>query len=208
MKNRKSVIRLSRYKNELDRFKTQGAVRVFSNDLADAVGVTASQVRKDFSLFGISGNRRGGYRTDELIAKLKKILRKDEVQKVIIAGAGNIGTALMQYNGFAQQGIQIFAAFDIDPLKCRQVGSIMVYHMDKLERFVRDNGIHIGILAVPESSAQHVLDVMVSAGITGVMNFAPIRLRAPEQCVINSVNLIPELENVIYFSSAAREHSG
>ncbi|MDD5746214.1 MAG: redox-sensing transcriptional repressor Rex [Candidatus Omnitrophica bacterium] len=207
MKNRKSVIRLSRYKNELHRFKTQGAVRIVSNDLAYAVGVTASQVRKDFSLFGISGNRRGGYKIDELIAWLNKILRKDEVQKVIIVGAGNIGSALMQYSGFAKEGIQIIAGFDIDPLKCRRVGAVSIYPLEKLNAFVRDNGIGIGILAVPENAAQPVLDIMVGAGIKGVLNFAPIRLRAPEECVINSVNLVPELENVIYFSNAVREKS-
>jgi len=207
MKNRKSIIRLSRYKNELNRFKSQGAVRIVSNDLADAVGVTASQVRKDFSLFGICGNRRGGYKIDELLAWMNKILRKNEVQKVIIIGAGNIGSALMQYGGFAKEGIEIVAAFDADPFKYRRTGGLPIYPMEQLNSFVRENGIGVGIIAVPENAAQPVLDSMVAAGIRGVLNFAPIRLRAPEDCVINSVNLVPELETVIYFTNNGRERA-
>jgi redox-sensing transcriptional repressor len=115
--NRKCIIRLSRYKNALKRLKALGFVKVFSGNLADAAGVTSSQVRKDFSLFGITGNRRGGYKVDELIVKIREILGKNELQKVVIIGVGHIGHALLRYKGFEAGGIKIIAAFDIDPSK-------------------------------------------------------------------------------------------
>ena len=91
MSNKNCIIRLSRYKNALIRFKTLGFIKIFSEYLADAVGVTSAQVRKDFSLFGISGNKRGGYQIDALITKLNSILGKNEVQKVVLVGAGQLG---------------------------------------------------------------------------------------------------------------------
>lgn len=200
--NKNCVIRLSRYKNALHRLKTLGFIKVFSDNLADAVGVTASQVRKDFSIFGISGNKKGGYLIDALIENLNNILGKNVVQKVIIVGAGNIGMALMKYKGFEKEGIKIAAAFESANNKLKNIGDIQVLPVDQLKDFIKNNEIKIGIIAVPDIAAQQVLDLMVEGGIKGVLNFAPIRLRAPEDCVINNVNLELELENVIYFVNA------
>ncbi|MFA5117599.1 MAG: redox-sensing transcriptional repressor Rex [Candidatus Omnitrophota bacterium] len=197
--NKNCIIRLSRYKNALYRLRTLGFIKVFSDNLADAIGVMPSQVRKDFSIFGISGNKRGGYQVDELIEKLNGILGKNEVQRVVIAGAGNIGTALMKYKGFEKEGIKLMAVFDIDPLKFTRVTDVPVLPLEQLPDFVKKNKIKIGIIAVPDIAAQQTLDSMVSAGIKGILNFAPIRLRGPLDCVINNVNLELELENVIYF---------
>lgn len=208
--NRNSIIRLSRYKNALHRLKGMGFVKVFSDNLADAIGVTASQVRKDFSLFGIVGNKKGGYLIDALLERLNAILGKDQVQKAVVVGAGHIGSALMHYPGFEQEGIRIVAGFDSDPAKCSQTG-IPVYPLEALKEFVRTEGIKIAIIAVPDTAAQHVADMVTAAGIKGILNFAPIRLRLPEHCVVNNVNLVLELENVIYFVHAAaeaREKSG
>ena len=200
--NRNCIIRLSRYKNSLYRLKTLGFVKVFSDNLADAIGVTAEQVRKDFSLFGISGNKRGGYQVDALIEKLNSILGKDRMQKVIVVGLGHIGTALTKYRGFEKEGIKICAAFDIDPLKHNRESEIPVLPLEELKGYVKSNGTGIGIIAVPDIAAQQAADLMVSAGIKGLLNFAPIRLRIPEDVVVNNVNLELELENVIYFVNA------
>lgn len=199
MINKKCIIRLFRYKNALHRFNNLGFVKVFSDNLAEAVGVTATQVRKDFSLFGISGNKRGGYQIDSLLEKLNHILGKNEQQKVIVVGSGNIGSALLKYRGFEKEGLKIAACFDIDPSKYdHKEGNIPVLPLEELRDFVSRNHIKIGVIAVPDIAAQQVLDQMVAAGIKGVLNFAPIRLRA-EDCVINNVNLVLELETVIYF---------
>lgn len=200
--NKNCIIRLSRYKNALHRLKALGFVKVFSDNLADAIGVLPSQVRKDFSVFGISGNKRGGYNIDELIEKLNSILGKDRIQKVIVVGSGNIGTALMNYKGFEKEGIKIVAGFDIDPDKYSEGVAVPVLPLEKLKEFVKAEAIRIGIIAVPEIAAQQVFDMMIGAGIKGILNFAPIRLRGPEELIINNMNVELELENVIYFVNA------
>lgn len=202
MANRSCVIRLSRYKNALNRLKTLNFVRVFSDNLADAAGVTAAQVRKDFSLFGITGNRRGGYKVDELSDQLNRILGKDQIQEVIVIGMGNIGKALLHYGGLEKSGIRIAAGFDIDPEKFTGEGQPPVLPLEDLVSVVKEHGIALGVLAVPEYAAQQVLELMLSAGIKGVLNFAPICLKAPEGCIINNINIESELENLIYFVNA------
>ncbi|MBU4252716.1 MAG: redox-sensing transcriptional repressor Rex [Candidatus Omnitrophica bacterium] len=197
--NKLCIMRLSKYKSALYRLKSLGFVRIFSDNLADAVEVTSSQVRKDFSIFDISGNKRGGYKIDELIEKINTILGKDELQKVVIIGVGKLGSALMHYPGFEKEGIKIVAAFDIDALKFKHKEKTPVLPLEELPEFVRKNNIKIGIITVPATSAQQVVEIMLSAGIKGVLNFAPIQLRGNDDCQINNVNLEVELENLIYF---------
>lgn len=200
MKNKKTIVRISKYKNALNRFKMLGLTRVFSDNLAEAVGVSSIQVRKDFSLFGITGNKRGGYQIQALIEQLRSVLGKQNITKVVIVGVGNMGAALIRYNGFEKELINIIAGFDSDPAKLSPHAPIPILHIDKLEDFVKENEVKIGIVAVPDMAAQRIVDGMVRSGIKGILNFAPIRLNAPEGCFINSVNLIPELESVIYFT--------
>ncbi|MFH0917816.1 MAG: redox-sensing transcriptional repressor Rex [Candidatus Omnitrophota bacterium] len=207
--NKNCVIRLSKYKNALNRLQALGFVKVFSDNLADAIGVTASQVRKDFSIFGISGNKRGGYKIEELIEKINNILGKNELNKVIIVGVGKLGMALLKYKGFEKEGIKIVASFDIDSTKYVNDADVPVLPLEKLNDFVRKNNIRIGIIAVPDMAAQSVADSMFLAGIKGILNFAPIRLTSPEDKVLNNVNLEVELENLIYFVNVldkTREH--
>ncbi len=205
MANRSCIIRLSRYKNALNRLKTLNFVRVFSDNLADAAGVTAAQVRKDFSLFGITGNRRGGYKVDELSEQLNKILGKDQLQEVVVIGMGNIGKALFHYGGLEKSGIKVGAGFDIDPVKFNRDSPQPVLPLEDLVAFVGSRNVVIGIIAVPDYAAQQVLELMLSAGIRGVLNFAPICLKAPEGCVVNNINLESELENLIYFVNASED---
>ncbi|NLK41370.1 MAG: redox-sensing transcriptional repressor Rex [Planctomycetes bacterium] len=203
MMNRKCILRLSRYKNALKRLKALGFVKVFSGNLADAAGVTSSQVRKDFSLFGITGNRRGGYKVDELINRIREILGKNEIQKVVIVGVGNIGNALLHYKGFEAGGIHIVAGFDIDPAKYQRHAEVPILPLDEFQSFVQENDIKVGILAVPDVAAHHVSEIMIAAGIKGILNFAPIQLRGAEDVIISNINLEVELENLIYFINAA-----
>ena len=203
--NRNCIVRLSRYKKALYRFKAMGFVKFFSDTLGEAVGVAPSQVRKDFSLFGISGNRRGGYNLDQLIKKLQNILGKDQIQKVVVVGMGNIGKALISYRGFEKEGIQIVSVFDIDPAKFEKDQTVPVLPLNEFKSFVQDNNILIGIIAVPDIAAQQVLDMMSASGVRGVLNFAPIRLKSDKDTVISNVNFELELENLIYFVNAAEK---
>jgi redox-sensing transcriptional repressor len=205
-KSKKAISRLSKYKNSLNRFKSLGFKKIFSDYLAEAVGVTSSQVRKDFSMFGITGNKRGGYTIDDLLEKLNFILGKDEIQRVIIVGAGRLGSALLTYKNFFNNGIIITACFDIDPTKLNPHKEIPALPLTELKRFVQQNAIKIGIICVPDIVAQDVLNLMVDSGIKGVLNFAPIQLRTEKECYINNVNLEMELENIIYFVNAQERH--
>jgi len=205
MANKNDIIRLSRYRNALIRLRALNFVKVFSDNLADATGVSAVQVRKDFSAFDISGNRRGGYDVDELIKRLNKILDKDTIHKFIEVGAGNLGKALLRYPGFAKSGIKIVACFDIDPAKYDRDAEIPVLPIEELDDFVRKHQVRFGIISTPDVAAQQVLVRMISSGIKGVLNFASIYLRGPQDCVINNVNLESEIENIVYFVNFAGE---
>ena len=197
--SRRVVSRFSRYRRALIRFRDLGYVKIVSDTLGKEVGVSASQVRKDFSVFGISGNKKGGYRLDELLERMEVILGKDRVHKVILVGVGNIGTALMNYRGFEKEGVDIVAGFDVDPAKLNSRGKVPVFPIDKIESFVRNHGIKTGILAVPAVAAQQVCDTMLSAGIQGILNFAPIRLKVLEDTVVKNVDITNKLENILCF---------
>jgi redox-sensing transcriptional repressor len=204
MTNKKNyIIRLSHYKSALYRFERLGFIKIFSDYLAEAVGVTSALVRKDFSIFGIHGNKRGGYQITTLIEKLNDILGKNEVQKVVLIGAGSLGSALMKYKNFEKEGIKIEAVFDIDPAKHHQKMPFPVLPIGVLEDFLKEHQIKIAILCVPDIAAQQMLNVLIGAGIKGVLNFAPIQLKTTEECVVSDVNLEVELENLIYFVNAS-----
>jgi redox-sensing transcriptional repressor len=198
--NNNNLERLLLYKNALNKLQSLGFNKVFSDNLADAVGVTSTQVRKDFSVLKLSGNKRGGYQINDLVEKLNIILGKKELNNVILDGAGNIGRALLNYRGFEKAGIKIIAGFDIDPAK--QSDKPLVLPPEELEECIRKNKVEIAILAVPEGAAQQALDLLTGAGIRGVLNFSSLRLKVNDRTVINNVNLELELENVLYFVNA------
>jgi len=208
MTNRGCIIRLSRYRNAILRLKSLNFARVFSENLADAAGVTATQVRKDFSIFGITGNRRGGYKVDELIEQINKVLGKDKLRKFVLVGIGNLGKALLGYPGFQASGIKIVAGFDIDPANLRVDAEVPVLLLEGLGDYIRCHKIELGIVAVPDFAAQQVMELMISAGIKGILNFAPICLKGPEGCVVNNVNMVTEIENIIYFVNAVEKTRG
>ena len=151
-------------------------VRVFSDDLAEDMNTSATQVRKDFSLFGISGNKKGGYQIHRLIIQLDRLLGKDKTHFVIIVGAGNLGKALMNYGGFEEEGFKVVAVFDNDPRKISRKGKIPVLPVQGLERFIKARELDLGIIAVPYFAAQEVAGRMTAAGIKGILNFAPVSL--------------------------------
>lgn len=202
--NKNCIVRISRYKNALTRLKSLGFVKVFSSNLADATGTSSAQVRKDFSLFGITGNKRGGYNIDDLIEQMNAIFGKHKVHRVIVVGLGNIGKALLRYKGFEKESIQIIAAFDIDSSKIDSSAAIPVYPFEKLAGFIKENEVKLGVISVPDVAAQQVFTVMKNAGIKGVLNFAPINLTA-DDIIVNNINLEMELENLIYYVIAAEK---
>ncbi len=193
------VSRLLSYKNLLERFKSMGFNKVFSDNIADALDISSSLVRKDFSSFDIKGIQKGGYHVDEVLEKINKIIGYEDVQQVIIVGIGRIGEALTKYKGFARDNIRVSAGFDTDTTKINEVINPPIFHSDKMVSFIKNNKIKLAILSVPEAVAQQTADILETAGIKGILNFTPVQLKNSEKLCVNNVNLESELANLIYF---------
>lgn len=200
-----NINRLLQYRQVLIHLNELGFETVFSYSLGKEAGVSAEQVRKDFSQFGIKGKKKGGYNINELIFTINEIFRKDEMQKVILAGLGNIGNAMIQYKGFRKNMIQIVAAFDIDPAKYKHKYDIPVYPLESLQEVVNEIGVKIAILAVPEREAQQVTTLLVQTGIIGILNFTPAILKAPSHVLIRNIRISNELETLIYHTCFREE---
>jgi redox-sensing transcriptional repressor len=199
MKIKKNIKRLLLYRLCLVKFKEMGFKKVYSYNLGHEAGVSAEQIRKDFSHFKITGNKKGGYDIDSVLEKLNFIFRRNELQKVIIVGMGNIGRALSHYEcGFTERRQYIVAGFDIDPVKIKKTYNVPVYDMQSMTEYIKTNIIQIAIMAVPSISAQEVCTDLVEAGIKGIMNFSPVLLQVPDNVIVNNINLCDELEIVIY----------
>jgi redox-sensing transcriptional repressor len=195
---RKSLRRILLYRGSLIRLQAMGVKRVYSYSLGKETGITPEQVRKDFSEYRIKGYQRGGYQVDELISELEKIFYQNGHQNIILVGRGNIGSSLANYRRFIQRQINIVATFDIDPSKQRSRLEIPVYDMDRMEEIILRFSVRTAIIAVPDIAAQSVCDQLVKCGIKGIINFAPIILKVPDETVVNNVNLSDEIESVIY----------
>lgn len=194
-----SLKRIFLYRACLVRLKLMGVDKVFSYTLANETGVTADQVRKDFSEFGIKGNKRGGYEVVELLESMENIFHRNKDHNLVLIGMGNLGLALSKYSKFVQRNMNVVATFDIDPFKQKIRSDIPVYSMGRLKEIIDRFRVKVAILAVPEISAQEVTDELVRSGIKGIVNFAPVLLKVPPDVVVNNVNLCDELESVIYY---------
>lgn len=198
MKNKSQIFRLLNYKNLLKQLMTLGFKKVFSDNISDTLEISSSLVRKDFGTFGITGNRKGGYDIETVLAKIDDILGKDEIKKVIVVGVGRIGQALMQYNGFNSEGIQIVAGFDTDSNKIDEKADIPIFSIDKIADYVKNNKIDIAIMTVPKLAAKHVVEIMENCNIGGILNFTAIKFKSNKKVIINNIDIVNELENLIY----------
>ena len=200
---RKTIYRLSIYLRCLQRARANGIRTVSSDALAKAAGVKPTQLRKDLTYFGQFGTRGLGYDVEQLATMITGQLGTRWLQPVILVGVGNLGSALLSYRGFEQEGFEIVAAFDVkaDARTGRQ-NKPPLYPMDKLTLVIHELGARMAILAVPATAAQEVTNTLVACGIAGILNFAPIVLEVPDDVVVNNVNLAIELENLSYFIQA------
>jgi redox-sensing transcriptional repressor len=197
---RKTVYRLSLYYRALQRLKQNAIDTVSSAALAKAAGVKPTQLRKDLTYFGQFGTRGLGYNVGALSSRLTDVLGTTTLQPVILVGAGNLGSALLRYPGFAKEGFEVVAAFDLEVTKTRaRMLGVKVLPMSKLDEFVREKSVKMAILTVPAIVAQEVTNVLVNAGVMAILNFAPIILQVPDKVVVNNVDLAIELENLSYF---------
>jgi redox-sensing transcriptional repressor len=190
-----TIRRLSHYLRSLEDLGREGDDTVSSEVLANRGQTTAAQVRKDLSHFGSFGKRGLGYRVDELRERLRQILGVDRVWKVALVGAGRIGSALFEYPAFESRGYECVAIVDSDPKKIgARWGGLTIHGPDELEALISDLGVELVILAVPAQAAQEIAGRVVRAGVKGILNFAPIRLKVPSPVPVEDVNLVMQLE--------------
>jgi len=193
------VNRLSLYLRELQHLAASGAQTTNSSQLGDRLGFTDAQVRKDLAHFGQFGHPGVGYRCEDLVLAIRKILGTDRTWLVALMGVGNLGRALLGYRGFHSQGFSIVAAFDADPAKVGgTVEGIEVFGVESLPQVVADRRIDLGIVAAPANHAQKAADMLVAAGVQGILNFAPVSVTVPRGVSLVGVDLARELEQVTY----------
>ena len=195
------IQRLVRYKNILLKFKSMGLSKAFSDNLGDAAGVSSSLVRKDFSLAHLAvGNKRGGYPIDVLLQRLDALLGTQALQRIVIVGCGKIGTALLNYKGFANENIEVVAGFDNNPARVNPAATpIPILPVSQLAAFVKEQDIQVAVLAVPENAAAGILDQLAAAGVQGVLNFSPVQLKAGSALFVQNINIAFEIENLFYY---------
>ena len=196
-----SVARLSLYARELKRLSAQRVGFISSHRLAQQLGLTDAQVRRDLSYFGQFGTSGRGYEVQRLHDGLTSILGvAGRTWNVALAGVGNLGSALLAYRGFKERGFLFQAAVDADPHKVgRTIQGVTVASSDQLIGLVQRHGIHIGLIAVPVESAQQVCDQFVAGGVRGIVNFAPVHLDAPPSIWLRAVDLATELESLAFY---------
>lgn len=194
-----AVRRLSLYLRQLEAFRRKDRRTISSKQLGESLGLTDAQVRKDLAYFGQFGHPGIGYRVDDLIQQLKKILGTDKTWNVVLVGAGNIGKALSSYRGFNSKGFKLIAVFDNDPGKVgKRLGAFTIQPFDELESMVKNNSVKLAIMAVPADAAQDVADRLVDAGVRGILNFAPCSLTVPEEVAVNTVDVAVALEQLSF----------
>src|SRR5207237_1404045 len=172
-----AVRRLSLYLRQLEAFKRKDRRTISSKQLGESLNLTDAQVRKDLAYFGQFGHPGIGYRVDDLITQVKRILGTDKIWNVLLVGAGNLGRALLTYRGFEQKGFRLAAVFDADPAKVgKKHGEFDIQPLSELADTIGKLNIRLGIIAVPADAAQTVADQLVAAGLRGLLNFAPISI--------------------------------
>jgi redox-sensing transcriptional repressor len=192
--------RLSFYLRCLRHLQELGVSRVSSQEMAQRYNLSATQIRKDLAQFGEFGIRGVGYDVDALADHLNSLLGLDRRRALVIVGMGNLGSALAQYLGFNYGAFRVVAAVDNDPKKIgRRLASLTVRSSAELAEVVRESEAEIGVLAVPADAAQENYDALADAGIKGVLNFAPVRVKRREDVPLKNVDLRINLEELAFF---------
>lgn len=194
-----TVRRLSHYYRVLEEVEAEGGRLISSHRLAEREGVTSAQVRKDLSCFGSFGRRGLGYNVAHLREAIRSILGLDRRWRVGVVGVGNLGTALLLYRGFEQQGFDVVAAFDRDPARIgRPLGALVVRDIAELPQAAKEERLDLGVIATPLRAAQEVADALVAAGVRGILNLAPRKLFVPPQVALRTVDMTVEFESLSF----------
>lgn len=194
-----AVRRLSLYLRQLEDFERKARRTISSKQLGESLRLTDAQVRKDLAYFGQFGHPGIGYRVQDLIVELRRILGTDKTWSVVLVGAGNIGRAMSGYRGFDRKGFRLVAVFDNDQTKVgRKLGPFTIQSLSQMAETVRHQSVRLAILAVPADNAQQVADELIEAGVRGLLNFAPVSLSVPRDVALQTVDMAVQLEQLAF----------
>ncbi len=195
-----TVSRLVTYLRILARLEAQGIKKTSSEHLADEAQVSAFQVRKDLAYFGRFGTRGAGYTVPTLRRELRRILGLTRPWSAAIVGVGRLGEAILNYPSFGDYDFSIKGIFDVDPNKIgREIAGVKVSHTDDLPQVVREKGVDIGLITVPQTAAQDAADALVRAGVRGILNFAPTILEVPKEVHVEPVDFMAGLKRLSFY---------
>jgi len=194
------VRRLTQYYYALRHCQERGVEVVSSQRLGEMLNVTAAQIRKDLSFFGGFGKQGIGYHVGSLLEHVQRILGLQQEWPVALVGLGNLGRALLQYPGFAQEGFQIVALFDTDPRKVgTTAGQLVIRDNNEIAQVLPAAGVRIAILALPPDEAQEVADRLIQAGVRALLNYAPITLKVPAGVWVRQMDPLLALQSMTYY---------
>lgn len=186
--------RLPWYLSNIKLMKDKGEQYVSSTQISKEINIDASQIAKDLSYVNISGRTRVGYNIDALIEVLESFLGFTNMHKAFLFGVGSLGAALLRDSGLHHFGLEIVAAFDVNPeLVGKDLNGIPIFHSDDFETKMKEYDVNIGVLTVPINIAQEITNKMVDGGIKAVWNFTPFRIRVPENIVVQNTSLYAHL---------------
>jgi redox-sensing transcriptional repressor len=194
------IKRLPRYRRYLSDLQKKNVDRISSNELSNLIGYTASQIRQDLNNFGGFGQQGYGYNIQSLYNEISSILGLDKDYKMVIVGTGNLGQAIANYTHYYKSGFMVSAMFDVNPkLIGLRINDIEVLDYERLEEFMQDNSVDIGIVCTNKDSAQEVVDKLCAGGVRGIWNFAPTDLQLPEGVALENVHLSDSLHSLAYY---------
>jgi redox-sensing transcriptional repressor len=196
------IERLPLYLNVLIQLRQDGVATVSSARLGEMTDVNPAQIRRDLTYFGSFGRRGVGYDVVMLIDRIQKILGSDHTHRLVLVGAGNLGSAIANYNGLRKHGFIVSAVFDTDPARIgTRMGDLVVRDANELERVVAEQEVKIGVLAVPPEAAQGVADRLAAVGIRVILNYTPVVVRVPVGVTLHNTDPVQELLHTLYYLS-------
>ena len=194
------VGRLPLYLRALQRMLSDGRQVTSSQELGEILGISAAQIRKDLSQFGEFGKQGTGYHIEYLVQKLREILHIDREWNLAVVGAGDIGSAVVRYKGFADRGFRVCKVFDNDPHKVgTHIGEFVVQDISEMAGTIKESGIQVAMIAVPANKAQDVVDQLVQAGVKAILNYAPISINVPPGIYVQYIDPTVHLQRMTYY---------
>jgi redox-sensing transcriptional repressor len=194
------VRRLPLYARTLAYLQQEGVKSVSSQELGARINVTAAQIRKDLSYFGQLGKQGIGYKVDELLHHINRILGLSQDWNVVLVGVGHLGQAIARYSGFNEKGIHIVGLFDTDPKKIgTELVGLAIQHVNMIQGVVREHNVRMAIVAVAAEQAQDVVDMLVKAGVEAILNYAPVIVQVPEGVWVRHIDPVSLLHSMTYY---------